>query len=442
MAPRVLLVDDDADLLNLMSMRLEAAGYEVILADSGEAALLRFGESRPQLVVTDLCMGGMDGMQLFERLNAAAPMVPVIILTAHGTIPDAVAATQRGVFSFLTKPFDGKELVRRVADAVRVSPALDPELASGTWRQGLLTASLRMEELLRQARRIAEEGKATLIQGVRGSGKRTLAEAMQKVSAYTKGSFVTFECNDFSPEELNDLFAPDKFEKYLEAIAGGVLYIDDIDLLPLRAQSRLFSILFAQMQRRQPLQRLQGGSPQEKVPDVFIISASHRSLQAMVAEGAFRSDLFYLMSSGMLEIPPLEERPEDIPLIAQAFLTNFPGTRYTLAPDAMAALQEVRWPGNVAQLKNVLQQAVMQTTGQTISQVTLRRVLRAVEEASILSLDEARRKFEKDYLIRLLQATGGNVSLAARLAQRNRTEFYKLLARYDLSTGAFKQKLS
>ena len=142
---RILVVDDDADMLHLISLRLTAAGYQVSEAESGEAALLCFRENRPQLVVTDLRMGGMDGLALFEHLQSEAQTLPVIILTAHGTIPDAVAATQRGVFSFLTKPFDGRELLRRVADAIRLSPILDPEHAAASWRSDLVTVSVRME---------------------------------------------------------------------------------------------------------------------------------------------------------------------------------------------------------------------------------------------------------------------------------------------------------
>ena len=168
---RILVVDDDADMLHLISLRLTAAGYQVSEAESGEAALLSFRENRPQLVVTDLRMGEMDGLALFEHLQAEAQTLPVIILTAHGTIPDAVAATQRGVFSFLTKPFDGRELLRRVADAIRLSPILDPEHAAARWRSGLVTVSVRMEDLLRQALRISEESKTALLVGTAGSRK-------------------------------------------------------------------------------------------------------------------------------------------------------------------------------------------------------------------------------------------------------------------------------
>lgn len=152
---KILIVDDDLDMLHLMGVRLSAAGFQVSTAESGEDALISFRNNRPQVVVTDLRMGEMDGLALFEHLQAEAPTMPVIILTAHGTIPDAVSATRRGVFSFLTKPFDGQELMRRVADAIRISPSLDPEKISAHWRKDLITNSIRMEDLLRQALRIS-----------------------------------------------------------------------------------------------------------------------------------------------------------------------------------------------------------------------------------------------------------------------------------------------
>ena len=156
-ADRILVVDDDPDLLDLIAMRLNSAGYEVALASSGEEALDIFRAERPRVVVCDLRMDGMDGHELFAHLHAMAPSIPVIILTAHGTIPDAVAATQRGVFSFLTKPFDGKELVARVAAALAVSPTIAAGMGDSAWRKDIISGSVVMDELLRTARRMADE---------------------------------------------------------------------------------------------------------------------------------------------------------------------------------------------------------------------------------------------------------------------------------------------
>lgn len=443
MGARILVVDDDVDLLQLISMRLRAAGYEVIEAESGEAALLSFRERRPQLVITDLRMGEMDGLALFAHLQAEAPTIPVIILTAHGTIPDAVSATQRGVFSFLTKPFESQELMRRVADAVRLSPTLDTENSGAAWRKELITANVGMEELLRQAFRIASEDKTALLIGAMGSGKATLAAAIHKAGARADKPFVSFSCSDYPAEELDALLQPDNPAGLFQQAAGGVLYLQDIGALSLMAQARLFAVLFAQMQASDPLHRLTIMSRRSGVQDVQVIASSPRPLDSSVSEGTFRSDLFYLLGGMTLILPPLSERSEDIPLLVKHFLAEIrPQGGLSLAPDALLALQESRWMGNIRQLRSVLEQASSLSLTPSIPLAVIQRVMRESEQVSLQAFDDARREFERDYLLRLLQMTGGNVSQAARVAQRNRTEFYKLLARHGLDPANFKQRFS
>lgn len=438
---RVLVVDDDQDMLHLIGMRLGAAGYRVTEAESAEAALACFRKSRPQMVLTDLRMGQMDGLALFEHIQREAPTMPVIILTAHGTIPDAVSATRRGVFGFLTKPFNGQELLRRVADAIKVSPVLDPLNSSAFWRQDLITASIRMEDLLRQALKIGEERRTALFIGPRGSGKETLARAVQRAGPRIDKPFVAVSCTDFPASELEQLLVAGDPNSLFANASGGMLYLQDIGALPPIAQSRLFQVLFAQMQAKDPLARLQSNTQKNKVPDVQVIASSPRPLDSAVAEGGFRSDLFYLLSGMTLMIPSLGERSEDIPLLANHFLSQlYPQKQFTLSPDALLALQEGSWPGNVRQLKNVLEQAAELSLTSMISDTAVRRVMRESEEGDLAAFDDARREFERDYLVRLLQTTAGNVSQAARVAQRNRTEFYKLLARHGLDPISFKQK--
>lgn len=436
MTGRVLIVDDDLDLLQLIGLRLESAGHEIVAASSGEAALQQFRQTRPQVVVTDLRMGEMDGMALFAHLQEEAPLVPVIILTAHGTIPEAVAATQRGVFSFLTKPFDSQELLRRVADALRLSPALDGDGAAA-WRRDLLTQSVRMEEVLRLARRLVDEQRSPLILGARGSGKRTLAEAMHRASAVHAGPFIDLSCTDLPVDELESRFLGNGVGNPLRAARGGTLLIRDIGAMPLSVQARLFTFLFAQMQHNDPLQRLQGNAYFSQLPAVQVFVSSPRPLDGAVAEGTFRSDLFYLLCGSTVQIPPLSARREDIPLLARHFLRQA-GDGRTLGPDSLAVLEAAEWPGNVRQLQQVLLQAAALGTGSSIGEAHVRRVIRDSDEAALIALDDARREFERDYLLRLLRATAGNVSQAARVAQRNRTEFYKLLARHGLDPASFK----
>jgi two-component system response regulator GlrR len=438
---KILIVDDDLDMLHLMGVRLRAAGFQVSTAESGEDALLSFRSNRPQVVVTDLRMGEMDGLALFEHLQAEAPTMPVIILTAHGTIPDAVAATRRGVFSFLTKPFDGQELMRRVADAIRLSPSLDPDKPSAHWRKNLITNSIRMEDLLRQALRISNESHSALLVGASGSGKATLARAIQQAGHRASAPFVCLSCTDYPAKALEEMLSSTSPNNAYTQATGGMLYLQDIGALSLIAQARLFSVLFAQMRAKDPLSRLKSATLESGVPDVQILGSSPRPLDTLVAEGGFRSDLFYLLSRMTLLIPPLSERYEDIHLLSTHFLSHIRSSKnLTLSPESLTALQEGRWPGNVRQLKNVLEQVAELCLTPIITETAVRRVMRELEEENLAAFDDARREFERDYLVRLLQTTAGNVSQAARVAQRNRTEFYKLLARHGLDPISFKQK--
>jgi len=440
---RILVVDDDPDMLHLVSLRLTAAGYLVSEADCGERALLRFRECRPQVVITDMRMGEMDGMALFQNLQAEAPTLPVIILTAHGTIPDAVAATRRGVFSFLTKPFDGKELLRRVADAINLSPQLDANLAAASWRKDLITASIRMEELLRQALRVSEEEKTAILIGQAGTGKAQLARAIHAAGRRAGEAFLTISCTDYPAHEMEDMLALSGEASIFAAVAGGTLFLQDVGALSPLAQARLFAVLLAQNKALDPLSRLVQGGGVEPVPDVHILVSTRQPLDGAVAEGQFRSDLFYQLGTTVLSVPTLTERSEDIPLLARHFLARkHPEGRLNLAPEALSVLLEARWPGNISQLKSVLEQVAELSLTPVIPEAAVRRVMRDCEEDSLNAFDDARRDFERDYLVRLLQATAGNVAHAARVAQRNRTEFYKLLARHGLDPASFKQRLA
>ncbi|MBS1143789.1 MAG: two sigma54 transcriptional regulator [Proteobacteria bacterium] len=437
-AARILVVDDDQDMLHLIGVRLSAAGYEVAEADSGESALISFRAHRPQMVITDLRMGNMDGLTLFDHLQAEAPTVPVMILTAHGTIPDAVAATRRGVFSFLTKPFDGQELLRRVADGIRLSPTLDPADSAAQWRSELLSVNVRMEELLRQARRVAEEQRSALLIGPSGAGKTTLARAIHRAGPRADRPFVTFSCTDHPVAEQEQMLIPNSPQCVCAQADGGVLYLQDVGALSHIAQGRLFTLLLAQLQGGDPLHRLESPGDTPGLPDVQVIAASPRPLDTPVAEGRFRSELYYLLCRTTLNVPPLSERCEDIPVLASHFLNGFaPGK--SLAPEAVAALEEGGWPGNVRQLRNIIERVASACLTPVIPESAVRRAMRELEDGNLMALDDARREFERDYLVRLLQSTAGNVSQAARIAQRNRTEFYKLLGRHDLDPAHFKR---
>jgi two-component system, NtrC family, response regulator GlrR len=441
--PRVLLVDDDKDLLQLIAMRLTAAGYAVTAVESGEAALAALAVSRPQVVVTDLRMQGMDGMALFDAIHRDSPSLPVLILTAHGTIPEAVSATRRGIFSFLTKPFEPKVLLDTVADAMRLSsPPASGELES--WRAELITRSSAMEDLLSQARRVAASDASVCIFGASGTGKELLARAIHRASPRAEQPFVAVNCGAI-PEGLleSELFGHKKGSftgavadrrGLFQAAQGGTLFLDEIGDMPLPLQVKLLRAL--EERRIRPV-----GSHEQYDVDVRVIAATHRKLEERIASGEFREDLYYRLNVVKLYIPTLAERREDIPLLANEFLTRL-GTRYrrgrlSLSPEATQLLVSAPWPGNVRQLLNVIEQAVALAATEVIPESLVRQALDA-GDTMLTPLDEARRAFERDYLVRILKITGGNVTKAARLAGRNRTEFYRLLERHSLEPGMFK----
>ncbi len=441
---KILLVDDDRDLLKLISLRLSAAGYAVDTAESGAEALSRLALSRPRLVVTDLRMEGMDGMALFDRIHAVMPTLPVIILTAHGTIPDAVAATRRGVFSFLTKPFDGKDLLAQVEHALKLSGGADAAGPGEAWRAAIVTRSQRMEELLRQAKLVAASDASVLIYGESGSGKELLARAIHAASTRAGGAFLAVNCAAI-PEHLleSELFGHTRgafsgalyaHRGLFQAATGGTLFLDEIGDMPLVLQSKLLRAL--QDRAVRPV-----GSTEMVPVDVRIVSATHRDLAESIRSGAFRPDLFYRLNVVSLTLPPLAQRSEDIPLLCAHFLEEL-ALRYNkparvFAPEAMELLVHANWPGNVRQLLNVVEQAVALSTS-TLIPASLVQQAQSEDKTLMVSLDEARRTFEHEYLVRLLRTTDGNVAQAARMAQRNRTEFYKLLQRHGLTPALFK----
>lgn len=445
--PRVMVVDDDPGLLRLLSMRLEAAGYKPVCVTSAEEALAQLPASRPQAVITDLRMGGMDGLALFGEIQSRHPALPVIMLTAHGTIPDAVSATSQGIFGFLTKPFDSKELLGMVGQAVALSGAPQAESTgeSREWRADIITRSPAMEELLSQARLVAARDASVFIHGESGTGKELLARAIHKASPRCNGPFIAVNCSAI-PEQLleSELFGHRKgaftgamqdHKGLFQAAHGGTLFLDELGDMPPAFQSKLLRAL--QERQVRPV-----GSVEAIPVDVRLISATHRNLEEAVKEGEFREDLYYRLNVVAMEMPTLAQHREDIPLLANHFLEKLQrgGKRAVkgFAADAMELLISAPWPGNVRQLYNVVEQTLVLATSSIIPAPLVQRALKS-KEPQIVPFADARHAFERDYLTQILRITNGNVTQAARLAQRNRTEFYKLLNRHHLAPVSFKQ---
>ena len=442
---RILVVDDDADMLRLLSLRLKAAGHEVVAVGSAEAALAQLDIARPQLVLSDVRLPGKDGLALFDEVHARHPSLPVILLTAHGTIPDAVQATARGVFTYLTHPYDGKELLEKVAEALALSaPAVHQAHDNQAWRADIVSRSARMTDVLSEAFMVAQSDASVLLLGDSGSGKELLAQAIHRASPRASKPFVAVNCGAI-PEALleSELFghvkgaftdAVSNHKGLFQAADGGTLLLDEIGDMPPALQVKLLRVL--QERAVRPV-----GSSQSIQINVRIISATHRNLEAAMAAGQFREDLYYRLNVVTLLLPTLAERREDIALLANHFLDKL-AHKYDkrlsgFAPEALKALTTAAWPGNVRQLYNVVEQVCALSTTPLVPLSLVQRALR-IPSAQVLSFAEARQRFEREYLVGLLKMTDGNVADAARLAQRNRTEFYRLLQKHALTPGQFK----
>ncbi|MDX1431047.1 MAG: sigma 54-interacting transcriptional regulator [Gammaproteobacteria bacterium] len=446
---RVMVVDDDPNVLQLLSIRLKREGYEVMTAEDGKSALAGIPAFQPHTVITDLRMDGMDGMALFDVINEQNPLKPVIILTAHGTIPDAVDATKRGVFAYLTKPFESEDLLACVAKAVGASSHSEPR-ADGeedrSWREHIITRSAAMEAVLEEARRVAASEASVLIYGQSGTGKELLAKAIHLASGRRDGPFVAINCGAI-PESLleTELFGHSKgaftgatssHTGLFETANGGAILLDEIGDMPLALQTKLLRVL-------QEMEVRPVGSNKAVPIDVRVLSATHRNLEELIESGEFREDLYYRLNVVMLEIPPLAKRREDISLLANHFLQDARsrghGDVTGFAGDAMEELVAAPWPGNVRQLRNVVEQCAVLCTTSLVPRGLVHKALRQ-KPRELLPFALARDNFERDYLAHILQMTEGNVAQAARLAERNRSEFYKLLRKHHLEPELFRER--
>ena len=444
--PNILVVDDDNDIVKLICMRLNAAGYQTSIANNGAEAMSSISLQLPDLVISDLRMPAMDGMALLDAIQKTQPSLPVIMLTAHGSIPDAVNATQKGVFSFLTKPFDSQTLLQQVATALRLNGTQASHNLNEDegWRADILTRSSKMESLLGQAKLVANTDASVFIQGESGTGKELLARAIHQYSARKDKPFVAINCGAI-PENLleSELFGHHKgaFTGALtnhvglfQSAEGGTLFLDEIGDMPQALQVKVLRALQERVIR--PV-----GSTSNINIDIRLISATHRNLATEMSEGRFREDLFYRINVVGLEIPSLANRREDISLLAnhflQAFCKRYKKKSLSFAPDALETLITAPWPGNVRQLQNIVEQTVVLATTQVIPVNLIQKALQDGAN-TIIPLDIARQQFEFNYLINLLKTTEGNVTQAAKLAQRNRTEFYRLLERHHIQASTFK----
>jgi two-component system, NtrC family, response regulator GlrR len=448
---KLLVVDDDRNLLKIITMRLESLNYEVTAAQNEEEAKRAVATQTFDLAVIDLQLVHQDGISLMEEFHTTNPGMPAIILTAHGSIESAVEAMKRGAYTYLTKPFDARELALQVERALE-----NRRLTSEVSRlQGLLSErydfanivarSAPMQRVLEIVSRIAANDSTVYINGESGTGKEVIARAVHCASRRKDKAFVAVNCAAL-PESLLEsaLFGHEKgaFTGAIRSSKGlfaqaheGTIFLDEIGDMPLSIQAKFLRVL----QERQ-FHPVGGQRPLEV--DVRVIVATNKNLEELVSQGQFREDLYYRIHVIPIALPALRERKEDIPVLAEVFVKKFSTQMKKkvkgLTPAALQRLMFHDWPGNVRELENTIEYAVAMTGREVLTEDLILPARSGALPETAKPLKEAKGAFEKSYLVRLLELTRGNVSSAASLAGKYRADFYTLLKKHQLNPGDYK----
>jgi len=450
LSEKILIVDDDVNLLELLKTRLESANYSVIAASDETIALKEFEQQTFDLSIIDLQLVQQDGISLMEEFHKINPDMPAIILTAYGSIESAVEAMRRGAYTYLTKPFDPRELLfqienaletRRLTGEIKILKGLLEERYN--FKQ-IIANSEKMQRVLEQIYHVAETDSTIFIAGESGTGKELIAKTIHLASYRKEKPFVAINCAAI-PETLleSELFGHAKgaFTGAIRSVKGllsqaneGTIFLDEIGDTPLSIQVKL--LRFLQERQFYPV-----GSQSPVEVDVRVIVATNRNLEEMIQKGQFREDLFYRIYVIPIHLPPLRERKEDIPLLVEHFLNKFNRQMKKevkgLTPGAMQKLIFYHWPGNVRELENVIEHTMAMTKHGFITEDLIFFLSRSTE--TLKPLKESRSDFEKDYLRSLLEFTKGNVSQASKLAGKYRADFYNLLKKYDIKPENFKK---
>jgi two-component system, NtrC family, response regulator GlrR len=466
-AGKLLVVDDDSNLIELMAMKLKTANYEVATALKEEDALKAVKDNTFDLCIVDLRLAGGNGISLMTELHSVNPEMPVIILTGHASVESAVEAMKKGAYGYLTKPFDTPELLLQIERALenrRLNSEIQrlKELLEEKYDfTNIIAKSDGMRKVLDVVSRIASTESTVFLHGESGTGKEIVAKAIHLASRRKNKPFVAINCAALPASLLeSELFGHEKgaftganrsTKGLLSQADEGTIFLDEIGDMPLSLQAKLLRVL--QEREFYPV-----GSEKPVQVDVRIITATNKDLQAEVKEGNFREDLFYRLHVIPIHLPPLRERKEDIPHLANHFLKIISQQMKKdvkgITPQAMQKLMLHDWPGNVRELENTLEYAMAMTPLDTITddfvlQARNSAIQTAPQEQNgpemnialkgpVRSYKEARYQFERDYLMRLLELCGGKASEAAKLAGKCRTDFYELLRKHEIRIENFK----
>jgi two-component system response regulator GlrR len=449
---KILVVDDDRSLLELIRMRLESASYVVTTALMEEEAIEAAKGQVFDLSVVDLRLAQKDGILVMEQLHRIHPDMPVIILTAHGSIETAVEAMKKGAYTYLTKPFEPQEMLCQIERALENSRlASEVKRLKGLLEEkydfpNIIARSEGMQRVMEVVSRVAKTDSTVFIHGESGTGKELIAKVTHVASTRKDKPFVAINLAAI-PETLleSELFGYEKgaFTGAIRSSKGffsqaheGTIFLDEIGDMPLSTQGKLLRVL-------QERQFYSIGNEKPIEVDVRLIVATNKVLEDQVKKGLFREDLFYRIHVIPIYLPPLRERKEDIPLLVEHFLKKFrlemKKEVKRLTPQALLKLMLYDWPGNVRELENTIEYAVAMTHEDVINEDLILQTEGAVSQEALKSLKEARDAFEKNYLIYLLEVCKGNVSKAARLAGKHRPDLYDLLKKHGLNLSSFKK---
>jgi len=448
---KILIVDDDKNILKVMKMRMEAEGFSVAAVEAPEAAIKTAAATVFDLALVDLKLGETSGVELMENLHRINPEMPIIILTAYGTIDSAVEAMQKGACTYLTKPFNHQDLLLQINDNLSKNRFLKKVKSLGAIEADpkhhpqIVCQSEKMKAVLAQVVRAAQSQSNIYIEGESGTGKELIARLVHRASPRRKKPFVVINCAAI-PENLleSELFgyekgaftgAADSRKGLLQHADGGTFFLDEISEMPLQMQAKLLRAL--QEREFYPL-----GSRKLVRVDVRVIASSNRNLKNEVEKGTFREDLFYRIHVVEVRLPPLRERKEDIPRLAKFFLKEFSNKAHKpvegFSADALQKLMLYDWPGNVRELKNEVERALVMTTSDPITEDIVLPG-RDVEGMGLKPFKQAKEEFERDYLERLIELTDGNVSRAAELSHKYRADLYELLKKYELNPADYRK---
>lgn len=448
MKQKILVIDDDTSLRRVLEYNLQEEGYEVQAASSGEEGLYLFGQSPPNLVITDMKMPGMDGLMVLKSIKERSPETLVIIITAFGTVDVAVEAMKAGAYDYITKPFNREALKLTVKKALQFNgmaeenKRLKSELSDKADFRTIVGSSKEMEKVFDVIRKVADTEAAILITGESGTGKELVARSIHANSSRREAPFIAINCAAIPRDLLeSELFGhikgaftgavKDKTGKF-QLAEGGTLFLDEVGELPPELQPKLLRAL--QEKEVEPV----GGTTVQKL-DVRVVSATNLDVDKAIADGTFREDLYYRLSVIPIHLPPLRERRKDIPLLIRYFCGKHGGEKITFDKDALETMVMYPWPGNVRELQNSVERLLIMRNGDTITLDDLPDKIasnQTVNRSAVINLPDegySLEQLEREVVVTALERNAWNQAAAARFLRIPRHTLIYRMEKYEIN---------